>query len=85
MNSLDIRTVTASLQRGNVSRILGVLLEIHDHVCSDDIMDGVASALQDAIGQLRDLQRLAYETMMEIEAEQAAQLMSRPHRHKKPN
>ncbi len=85
MSYLDIRNVTAGLQRANVSTILGMLNGIHQQVCSDDIMEGVASSIESAIDQLRELQQIAYETMMEIEAERAARGYHHPSTHKKPN
>ncbi len=85
MSYLDIRTMTAGLERANVSTILGLLQGIHQQVSNDDIMEGVAASIDNAIGQLRELQQLAYETMLEIEAERAAGLYHRPSPHKKPH
>ena len=56
---LDIRTITASLERGNVSTMLGMLQGIHDQVSGDEIMEGVADTVGSAILQLRELQQLA--------------------------
>lgn len=85
MSYLDIRTVTTSLERGNVSTILGVLHGIHEQVSRDEIMEGVTETIGDAIRQLRELQQLAYDTMMEIEAERAAGLYHWSGTHKKPH
>lgn len=85
MSYLDIRTVTTSLERGNVSTILGVLHGIHEQVSRDEIMEGVTETIGDAIRQLRELQQLAYDTMMEIEAERAAGLYHWSDSHKKPH
>lgn len=85
MSYLDIRTVTTSLERGNVSTILGVLHGIHEQVSRDEIMEGVTETIGDAIRQLRELQQLAYDTMMEIEAERAAGLDHWSDSHKKPH
>ena len=59
------------LDAGNVMVILGMLHSIHDEVSEDVVMEDFAGTVLLAIGQLRDLQRLAYETMIEIEAERA--------------
>lgn len=85
MSYLDIRTVTTRLERGNVSTILGVLHGIHEQVSRDEIMEGVTETIGDAIRQLRELQQLAYDTMMEIEAERAAGLYHWSNSHKKPH
>lgn len=83
MSYLDIHAVTTSLERGNVSTILGVLQGIHEQFSRDEIMEGVTETIGDAIRQLRQLQQLAYDTMMEIEAERAADLCHRSNPRKK--
>jgi hypothetical protein len=66
---LDIRSVTPGFERGNVSAILGVLNGIHELIAADIIMEDVAQTLGCAIQQLTTLQQLAYDTMLEAEAE----------------
>ena len=82
---LDIRTATASLERGNVSTILGMLQSINEQISGDVILGGVSVTIDRAMHQLRELQQLAYETMMEVEAERAARIRLRPNSQRKPN
>jgi len=56
---------------GSVTVMLGMLQSIWDEASDDEVMDEFADTIVLAIGQLRDLQRLAYETMIEAEAERA--------------
>ena len=61
----------AGLDASNVVVMLGMLESIHGEVDGDDVMTDFASTIHSAIGQLRGLQQLAYQTMIEVEAERA--------------
>jgi predicted site-specific integrase-resolvase len=68
---LGFATGAAGLDASNVVVMLGMLESIHDEVDGDDVMTDFASTIHSAISQLRGLQQLAYQTMIEIEAERA--------------
>lgn len=72
MSDLALSTAGVGLDIGNVSVILGMLECIHNEVSEDVIMAEFATIIQHGIGHLRDLQQLAYETMLEVEAERAS-------------
>jgi hypothetical protein len=59
----------AGLDAGNVLVMLGMLHSIHDEVEDDVVMADFAVTIALAITQLRKLQQLAYEAMIEIESE----------------
>lgn len=59
----------AGLETGNVAVILDMLQSIHAYALDDVVMDEFATTIAKAIAQLRQLQQIAYETMLEIEAE----------------
>ncbi len=65
--------------------ILGMLQGIHDEVNDDEIMVEVAATVEFAITQLRHLQQLAYDTMIEIDAERGVTCCCRSAERKKPN
>jgi GAF domain-containing protein len=85
MTHTAIRHGAARLQRGSVSAILGLLQGVHDQVSEDEIMDEVAATVGQAIRQMRDLQQLAYETMLEIETERANRAYGPPAGQRKPH
>ncbi len=70
MTYLDIRSLTPELQRGNVSAIIGMLSGIRELIADDEIMEDIAETIEKAIRQLNLRRQLAYETMLEIDAEQ---------------
>lgn len=55
----------------NVVVVLGMLERIHHAASGDEVMTDFARTIRRAITQLRGLQQLAYQTMIEIEAERA--------------
>ena len=65
--------------------MLGMLESIRNEVDDDVVMAEFANTVDRAILQLRDLQRLAYEMMLEIEAERATGRLSHGLIHKKNN
>ena len=71
MNDPALHNSANGLDTGNVTVMLGMLECIHDEVDDDEVMVDFAATIQTAIGQLRTLQSLAYETMIEIESERA--------------
>lgn len=68
---IDVDGANGNADAGSVMVILGKLQSIHNEVCDDDVMEDFAATVSRAIQQLRDLQRLAYETMIEIETERS--------------
>lgn len=72
MPTLAVRPAQSSLDTRSVSVLLGALEYIHDQLCDDDITEPIADTVGHAIGQLEELRRLAYETMLEIESERAS-------------
>ncbi len=71
MNDPALHKSGIGLDTGNVSVMLGMLECIQDELEDDEVMVAFAATIQTAIGQLRTLQQLAYETMIEIESERA--------------
>ena len=71
MNDVAHCKTAIGLDTGNVSVMLGMLECIHDETDDDEVMIDFAATIKTAIGQLRDLRQLAYETMIEIESERA--------------
>ena len=82
MIDLGFAKEDAGLDTGNVTVMLAMLKCIHDEVYADEVMAEFASTVGLAIGQLNDLQRLAYEAMIEVEAERAT---GRTTSRRKPN
>ena len=71
MIDLDFVKEGAGFNTGNVIVMLGMLESIHDEASDDEVLAQFADTVASAIGQLRDLQQLAYQTMIEIEADRA--------------
>ena len=85
MSNLAIRNAVTGTVRRNVSMILGMLQGIHDEVADDEVMADVAATVGCAITQLRNLQRLAYQTMIEVESERSGADLLTGSKRKKPN
>ena len=75
----------AGLDTGNVTVMLGMLESIHVEVSEDVVMAEFARTVGLAILQLRELQLLAYQTMIEIEAERATGRCRTRLMHRKPH
>lgn len=75
---------TGGFDASNVAVMLGMLECIHEKTTDDEVMADVANTVGRAIRQLRELQRLAYLTMIEIEAERATGRASLRLIHRKP-
>ena len=83
MNDPALHRSPMGLDTGNVSVMLGMLECMHDEVDDDEVMVDFAATLLTAIGQLRGLRQLAYETMLEIESERAMACARHAPTHKK--
>jgi len=83
----DFSNGAAGLDTGNVCAMLAMLECIHSEASDDVVMAEFAGTVGCAIVQLRELQHLAYETMLEIEAERASGSKGRHLRlaHRKPS
>ena len=75
----------AGLDTGNVTVMLGMLESIFEEASDDVVMADFAHTVALAIVQLRNLQQLAYQTMIEIEAEQATGRRQARIIHRKPH
>ena len=84
MIDLGFTKEDAGLDSGNVTVMLGMLESIHDEAVDDIVMSQFAGTIGRAILQLRELQRLAYETMIEVEAERASGRGHQRLLHRKP-
>ena len=61
----------AGFDTGTVAVMLGMLQSIHTEADGDVVMGEFAGTIAHAMTQLRELQQIAYQTMIEIEAERA--------------
>ena len=85
MIDLSTRNESTDVNAGNVTVMLGMLESIHEEAGDDPVMAEFAGTVGLAIQQLRDLQQLAYETMIEIEAERATGRGQPRLKHRKPH